>query len=229
MAIADHQKLSIDQSGDNSDYKAGFHRQVLSLITFAYDMLKATDHDYTNTDEPAITGEIVRFARRYIENQNSPEWAWPYAVHDDPPENDGKRKGKDRKRVDIIIERTQRGIHPRIRFEAKRLKKPGFTVGMYIGKKGLGEFISGNYAREGDTAGMLGYIQSDDCEYWAEQIPDALNKNKKEVCLIKGDQWQKSDFEKIDYCYKTLHDRPSINRELQVYHLLLNFVMPNSN
>jgi len=74
------------------------------LITFAYDMLRTAGSDYTNTEEPAITGKIVCSARLYIESPKSPEWAWRYAVHDDPPENDGEHEGRGRKRVDITIE-----------------------------------------------------------------------------------------------------------------------------
>ncbi len=224
MAIAEKHKLNINRSSDGSEFNSTVCCEMLILIIEACNMLKAEDLNYTDTDEPVISGEIVRFTRLYIENQDLPEWVWPYAVHDDPPENTGDRKGKDRKKVDIIIERTQRGKHPRIRFEAKRLKRLGFPVGKYVGQTGLGEFISGNYAPESDTAGMLGYIQSDDCDYWAEQILEALNKKKKEVHLTKEGQWQKVRLENVNDCYKTRHNRPTVKRELLVYHLLLDFV-----
>jgi hypothetical protein len=132
--------------------------------------------------------------------------------------------GKRRKKVDIIVERTQKGRHPLMRFEAKRLKRPGFSVGKYVGKEGLGEFIAGNYAAGDDTAGMLGYIQSDDCDYWARKISDDMRKKEKEVGLIKGGQWQKAHLDNIDQCYQTRHNRPTIKRELLFYHLLLVFV-----
>ena len=224
MAILGQHKLSINQSDDSSDYVVGFHHQALTLIIEACDILKATGADYTNTEEPAITGEVVHCARQYIDTQNNHGWAWRYTVHDDPPENTGGRKGKDRKKVDIIIERTQRGKHPRIRFEAKRLKRPDFTVGIYVGKEGLGEFISGNYARNNNVAGMLGYVQSNDCDYWAQQVSESLNKRRKEVHLTKGGQWQRADLENINDCYKTKHNRPTVKGELLVYHLLLDFV-----
>ena len=216
--------MNINRSSDGSEFNSNIYREMLILITEACNMLKADGLNYTDTDEPVISGEIVRLARQYSENQDLAEWAWPYTIHDDPPENTGGRKGKDRKKVDIIIERAQRGKHPRIRFEAKRLKRPDFTVGIYVGKEGLGEFISGNYARNNNVAGMLGYIQSDDCDYWAEQIPVALSKKKTEVHLTKDGQWQKADLENVDDCYKTRHNRPTVKGELLVYHLLLDFV-----
>jgi len=71
---------------------------------------------------------------------------------------------------------------------------------------------------------MLGYIQSDDCDYWAKQISDAINEKRQEVHLMKDGQWQKIRLKTIDYCYKTRHNRPTVQPELLVYHLLLDFV-----
>ena len=223
MATAEQDKLSVIQP-DSSDYVAKFRREALLLIIAGHKKLTENAIDYSNKEEPSITGEIIRSAQLYSEKQDSPEWAYPYSIHDDPPENDGNREGKGRKRVDVIIERTQRGKHPRIRFEAKRLKMPVFSAGKYVGKTGLGEFVAGNYAKNDDVAGMLGYIQSDDCDYWAEQIPNALNKKKEEVHLIKDGQWQEASLENVNDCYKTRHNRPTGERELLVYHLLLDFV-----
>ncbi len=93
-----------------------------------------------------------------------------------------------------------------------------------LAKQGLGEFIVGNYAAEDDTAGMLGYVQSDDCDYWAQTIADDLKDKKNEVGLIKGEQLEKAEFENIDQCYTTRHNRPTVKRELLVYHLLLAFI-----
>jgi hypothetical protein len=229
MSIKEQYKLNINQSDDSSDHIASFHRDALYLITAGHKKLIENGTDYSNEDEPNITGELVRCTNEYIDSASSHDWTSRYDVKDESPENTKGRLGKGRKKVDIVCTLTGKKPRSRIKFEAKRLKNPSFTSSKYFGETGLGEFISGNYAPECDTAGMLGYIQSDDCDYWAEQIPDTLKKREKEVCLIKGNQWQKADFENIDYCYKTLHNRPSINRELQVFHLLLDFVMPNSN
>jgi hypothetical protein len=220
MGISQQNNLNIDQSNDNSEYRFPFHYDALRLITEAYGMLRAAGGNHSDFEEPTITGEIVRCARRYIEAPQAPEWASRYAVHDDPPENDVTRMGKHRKQVDIILECVQRGKHPRIRFEAKRLKRPGFLAGAYVGGEGLGEFIAGNYGAGDDTAGMLGYIQSDDCNYWAKEISETLEAKKREVGLIEGAHWRRAHFD-VDHCYKTRHNRPTVKRELLVYHLLL--------
>jgi hypothetical protein len=221
MAILGQYKSNINQSDDSSDYEVGFHRDVLFLVIAGHKRLTENAADYSNEEEPNITGEIVRYTREYIEAPDTCEWASRYAVHDDPPENDAIRMGKHRKKVDIIVERTQKGRHLRMRFEAKRLKRPGFSVTEYVGGKGLGEFIAGNYAADDDTAGMLGYIQSDNCDFWARKISETLKKKDQEVGLIEGGQWQKAYLDDVDDCYKTLHIRPEIKRELLIYHLLL--------
>ncbi|MGB7583093.1 MAG: hypothetical protein WBL85_11680, partial [Sedimentisphaerales bacterium] len=92
----------------------------------------------------------------------------------------------------------------------------------YIGNEGLMEFITGNYAPEDNTGGMLGYIQSDDCEYWAKQIPDALSRSE-EVSITEDGLWQEARVENVNHCYKTKHNRITNNRKLLVYHLLLDF------
>ena len=224
MAISRRRKLSINRSDDSSDYIAGFHRDALCLIIAGHEKLKGGDTNYSNEEEPNITGELVRCSNEYIDSITSHSWTRSYVVVEESPENTKERLGISRKKVDVVCIRTGRKPHLRIKFEAKRLKRPSFTVSIYIGKEGLGEFISGNYAQECDTAGMLGYIQSDDCDYWAEQIPNALNKKKTEVQLIEDDQWQNAGFESINHCYKTRHNRPTIKRELLVYHLLLDFI-----
>jgi hypothetical protein len=224
MAILGQHKSNINQSDDSIDYEVGFHRDALFLIIAGHKRLTENAADYSNEEEPIITGELVRFTREYIEAPDICEWTYRYVVHDDPPENDAIRMGKRRKKVDIIVERTQKGRHPRMRFEAKRLKRPGFSVGKYVGKEGLGEFIAGNYAADNDTACMLGYVQSDDCDCWAQKISDDLKKKKEEVGMVKGGHWQKAHLDNIDQCYKTRHNRPTVKSELLVFHLLLVFI-----
>ena len=228
MAIPEQQKFNINQSNDSGDYKAIIHRDALYLIIAGQERMVASGISYCDAAEEDITGELARYTDEYINSPASEDWTKNYYVHDELHENTNNKKGKYRPRVDIVCILT--GIKPqeRMKFEAKRLKKPGFPVRKYVGKTGLGEFISGNYAPECDTAGMLGYVQSDDCDYWSEQISNALNK-KREVRLIKGDRWQKTDFENINDCYKTRHNRLRSKGELLVYHLLLDFALSNAN
>ncbi|MCX6704586.1 MAG: hypothetical protein NTZ07_04060 [Candidatus Woesebacteria bacterium] len=223
MPASTYSKFNAGVSSDNIEYKDRFYHQALLLVMEGYNILIKNENDYSNEEEPHITGEIVRCARLYIEAPDSPAWVCHYTVHDDPPENDGQRKGKHRKRVDIIFEHTQQGEHPRIRFEAKRLKNPDFLVEKYIGEEGLCEFLEGNYAQNDSVAGMLGYAQSDNCDYWYIQIPEKLKSNKLQILLKDKDFWQKPDFKNIEHCYKTWHNRKNNLPEILIYHLLLDF------
>lgn len=228
MAISQQHKLSINQSNDSNDYELAFHRNVLFLIVAGYKMFAENVTDYTDEEEPSITGEIVRCVNEYIEGPSARNWAISYVIEEESPENTKGKLGKRRKRVDIVCMRTGMKLRLRMKFEAKRLKRPGFPVSSYVGTAGLGEFISGNYAPGCDTAGMLGYIQSGDCDYWAKQISDDMNKKRKEVHLTEDGQWQKANLGNIDDCYKTRHDRPTVeHKKLLVYHLLLDFINKN--
>ena len=224
MAITGKHKSPSNQSDDSSDYVAVIHRDALFLIIAGQKEMIADSIDYSNTAEEDITGDLTKYTDEYINSLSSPDWTQYYCVQEEQRENMEGKKGKHRQRIDIVCILTGRKPQERMKFEAKRLKRPGFLVSKYIGETGLGEFISGNYAKGADVVGMLGYIQSNDCVYWAGKISDAMNKKKIEVHLTQDGQWQKADLENIDDCYKTQHNRPKIKRELLIYHLLLDFV-----
>ena len=40
--------------------------------------------DYANSEEPDITGELVRAMREILERDSSPDWVEYYSIHDDP-------------------------------------------------------------------------------------------------------------------------------------------------
>ena len=221
MAIPGQNKPNINQSDDSCDYLASFCRDAIFLIVKGYGRLVAGDTDYSDIAEEHITGELTQQTEQYINRQDSPDWTKNYVVQEERRENVHGRKGKHRPRVDIAFVLAGRKPQRFMRFEAKRLRKPGFTVAKYLGKEGLGEFIQGNYGADDDTAGMIGYVQSDDCDFWAREISETLEKKKQKISLIEEDQWQKAHFDDVDHCYKTRHNRPRIERELLVYHLLL--------
>ena len=224
MGISGQYTFNVNQSDDGGDYIAVIHRDALHLIVAGHQELIAGNDDFSDTVEEDITGELTKYTTKYINSLSSPDWTRHFYVQEELRENTHGKKGKNRLRVDIVCILTGRKPHESLRFEAKRLRKPGFTVGKYLGKEGLGEFIAGNYAAGDNTAGMLGYVQSNDCDYWARKISDGMTKKKMEVGLIKGGQWQKAHLDNIDQCYQTRHNRPTIKRELLVYHLLLVFV-----
>jgi hypothetical protein len=226
MTISNSSNSNISTAQDNIDYKNAFSYQALRLLIAGYKILIDSKINYSNEEEPNITGEIVRCANEFIDCLSSPDWTRFFDVKDELKENTQNRKGKKRKVVDIVCTKTGRKPRLWMRFEAKRLKTRGFLEDKYVGKTGLGEFIAGNYAEKDDTAGMIGYIQSDNCDFWATNISKKLNIEKEKVKLKSC--WRKSNFKNIDHCYKTRHGRKNNLSEILIFHLLLDFTNGSS-
>ncbi len=209
-------------SGNSGPYRRIFVKQVHLLIALGYARIDL--ESFRNAQEPAITGELVRQIRLVIEDRDSPShfWAHRYAIHDDPPQNIPGLQGKKRPRVDIEMERTQRGPHARFQFEAKKFpvgRKD--AVGEYIGENGLGSFISGRYAETLDDAGMLAYVQSGSVTDWIEKVKTRLEKQR-DSCEL-DEEWAKAQIvEDIENCYRTVHYRKRIGGRLVVYHSFLS-------
>lgn len=221
--VASRQRKITGQFSDDSDYKAVLERDALYLIVEGQKILAGDSNDYSDVVEEDITGDLTEAIQSFINSSDSPDEAMRYYVHDELRENTKGRKGKHRKRVDIACVLTGRKPQQVMKFEAKRLRSPGYPASKYIGKEGLGEFISGNYAPESDIVGMLGYVQSSDCQHWAGELEGAIQKEKKSICLHKNSRWEKAGFGNIDHCFTTLHNRKGKNCDLLVYHLLLDF------
>jgi hypothetical protein len=156
------------QPADYLEYQRAFYRQSLLLLICGYQKLISSGIDCSGREETEITGELVRHTNNYIDDVASPEWAVPFEVKEESPENTKGKLGKGRKRVDVVCILTQKRPHSRLKFEAKRLKNKSHPVGIYLGKEGLQEFLNENYAPEAVAAGMLGYVQSDSCDYWRD-------------------------------------------------------------
>lgn len=209
------------RSTNAAAYRRTFVKQVHSLVAEGYARLDRAR--LQKAQEPAITGELVRQIRKVIDDRGSHvhSWAHRYAIHDDPPQNVRGRQGKKRPRVDIEMERTQRGPHPRFQFEAKKFPvSRKDAVGEYVGDKGLGCFISGLYADTHDETGMLAYVQSGLVEDWIDKVRDRLDKDR-QSCELIGD-WKKAKTMKdIEHCFCSNHSRSRVGRNLTVYHTFL--------
>lgn len=208
------------RSGNRTVYATSFRRQVHGLIRIGYQRLDAAR--YRQSQEPEITGELVKAIRSAIEGANAPPWAFNYAVHDDPPQSVGGLLGKKRPRVDIEFERTQRGSHPRFQFEAKRLND-GASVTDYLGKDGLGCFLDGRYAEGHDEGGMLGYVQSNDEDAWARRIGDRVAGDPGGCRLGSNGGWRLSPVAaELRHTFRTRHTRGK-QSDITIYHTLLRF------
>jgi hypothetical protein len=197
-----------------------FHAHA--LIAMGYGRMNASS--FAAWEEPAITGELVRVTREFLESDDAPAWAVYYSIGDDPPLNVPDRFGKSRPRVDIEFERTGvRGCRPRLRFEAKRLnKKTGHSVGAYLGSDGMGCFISGKYPLTHDEAGMLGYVQSENEEDWSNQIENILDEQRQKYSVVQP-LYHQQKICSLQHTYVSHHYNVSCSAVILVHHILLRF------
>lgn len=186
-------------------------------------MDKAT---FASEQEPAITGELVRHMRAYLESgEGTPAWVRYYSVHDDPPLSVDGKLGKARPRVDIEFERVSYGPHPRLRFEAKRLNsETGHRVSVYLGREGLGCFLSGQYPTTHGEAGMLGYVQSEDEATWAERITETLCRNGPQYAVADPPFAHQRVCVTLPHTYASHHVMKDAKSPVLIHHVLLNFL-----
>ena len=221
MAVLSAGRGGAGISQDSTEYWDAFRRDVFLLLVMGYKRLASAQ--YSTSEEPDITGELVKAIRQVTEDPTSPQWAMPFAIHDDPPLNDNKRLGKRRKRIDIQFELTDTRPHPRYSFEAKRLSRKSHT-GAYRVPKGMGEYLAGNYARDSHEAGMLAYVQTENQSAWAKRISNVIGKRAAALMLTQDGQWTRVDMiAGLQHIYRTKHSRPAVGRPITLFHILLSF------
>jgi hypothetical protein len=97
-------------------------------------------------------------------------------------------------------------------------------VSEYVGKGGLGMFLTELYGRMGNEGGMLGYVQSESLTHWSEKIgrklhPDAPGKHQ----LTADGTWAGFPLiAELEQTYATRHTRPTLGI-ITIYHTLLDF------
>lgn len=205
---------------DNSDgYRQAFIAHVHRLVKMGYNGL---DHEACgNAEEETITGYLVASIADALDKRSAPAWARWYNVHEDPPVAEAGRTGRRRRRVDIKFESAELRPRQRFSFESKRLSHR-HSVSTYLGKDGLGCFLSGAYAAGDNAAGMLGYVQSGETEDWAEKIKRALTKSPRKYAIRSSGAWRETtlDCGPAPTC-RTRHDRKRGLGPIEVFHTLL--------
>lgn len=199
-------------------YRSTFNKHVHLLVWQGYSRLNR--QQLQSMHEPAITGSICEQIEHILDDPKSPQWVDDYEIHDDPPVHAPSRQGRNRRRVDLKL--ASRRYRPRARFcfEAKCLNK---TTGVadYLGPDGLGQFISGGYAANDSHAGMLGYVQTDDCDVWRAKIAKQIDVNTHRLANSGG--WiHISIANEISHCNRTIHLRTKTDCSLVLFHTLLN-------
>ena len=208
-------------SANTPEFRQVFISRVHEVVEGGYKRLRSGA--YAKEEEPTITGELRKAMDSYLRDLVAPDWADYFSVHDDPPVDDGIHKGKSRNRIDIRIDSSTPRPGVTFSFEAKRLAR-GFAVGKYLGKEGLGAFLCGEYARNEDDAGMLGYMQDDDAAYWSGQIVRAIQKAPGAHEVTGTDWWRSHTFPRGPrHAFVSVHSRSVVGRPITIYHTLLVF------
>ncbi|MCX5646869.1 MAG: hypothetical protein NTZ17_19650 [Phycisphaerae bacterium] len=201
--------------------RLAFIGNVHRLLALGYRRLDAPK--YHNADENLMTQDLTAALRKATQDVRNPRWTCWFSIHEKPKQNDEHLKGNSRLELDIVFERTQRGLHPHFVIEAKRLG-PDHPIGEYLGPEGLGAFISCEYAREHDDAGMLGYVQSKTLDDWSSSLESRLATSPGKYSVEPTGTWQRYSFRGGPaMTYRSCHKRPTGRRPITIYHTLLDF------
>ncbi len=189
------------------------------LLAGGYQRL--TPAELTDSEEPEITGELCKAIEAFMASPEAPAWVDHYALRDDPKLNVPGRLGDARPRIDIEVERVQRGERPKFRFEAKRLGRK-HTVGTYLGSAGLGAFLDGYYPLTLPEAGMLGYCQEQDSVHWADLLAAQLALKKKAHRQVPADRLTAQPLALGLDTWRSMHFS-SRQEALTIWHTFLRF------
>ena len=198
-----------------------FLQQIHQLIQLGHQYARSQieSADSKGQQEPAITGFIVgALQRRKTTLHRNPGWIEHYSFHDDKPVEYESRTGTSRFRADIVIEWSFTGS-PEFIIEAKRLKT-STHVHAYVGGEGMGCFVSGRYASRYDAAAMLGYVQNDSLTKWNQKVKAKVDKESTTLSLVSSGI--SSDPSALPLEWISSHVRPSIGRNIELYHILLD-------
>lgn len=214
MSLSRQYNVQNIQSNIAEEYWSAFRKNVFTLLSKGYSRLE--HGSLIDAHEEEITGELVRSIEEMFNDIDSPDWFEHYSIHDDPRIHSPDKFGKHRRRLDIRIEHNRLRPRTHYEFEAKRLCKGKSGVANYTGKEGLGMFLLGEYGRQWPEAGMLGYIQSDEPNHWAEKLSRKLSDGLDEP-------WISQNIVEGLPTFKTCHKRLKGLPPIRIFHALLNF------
>jgi len=167
-----------------SSYDYGFRRDAHQLLAWGYQDALAKIH--CDLQEEEITGLIAEAMEKRLDNPSTPEKFDRYSIDEEKPIAVEGRKGKKRRRLDLVVVSSHNRPRPKYIFEAKRLRKNSYPIGKYIGKDGLQCFVKGIYASQHPEAAMIGYVQSDVASYWESELKRSFdNDTKNNLCIKK--------------------------------------------
>ena len=207
-------------------YRLAFIRNCHILILRSYALIRA--ENFSQAKETSITGELVRGMHVILESDTAEPWMQFLEPLDDPPQNAPGRLGRSRPRVDIeFVRLSGRGKRPRFHIEAKRLYRSD-SVNEYFGDSGLGCFITGRYASQETTGGLLGYVQTDTSLEWLTRLRTGFAERTETLRIALGTTFAEADgLQDLGPLLKSCHGRqPAILGQIEIFHLMLDFLPP---
>jgi hypothetical protein len=107
------------------------------------------------------------------------------------------------------------------RFAFKPLAKRR-SIKEYFGDNGLGMFVAGIYAAGESSAGMVGYVQTENSPAWLGRLARGFARRSSQLRVCETFR-SAQDYQDIGAVRMSGHDRTTLGR-IDIYHLLLEFV-----
>lgn len=203
-----------------------FRKHAHLLIAWGHQAVKPEILLSKEEDEESITGLLYE-AIEQILHSNRESWCSSYTIHNEAPIPGSKRKGKDRRKTDLFVERVTK-VRVKYVFEAKpqNYHKPYQRTDYYVGTKGMERFLEGEYADYTayyPEVGMIAYVLTDSVEIWQSRLKMAIDRRRTRLRL-SASQKDVTVVDEVQYEWRSRHKRSSPNSTLDIYHILLNCV-----
>ncbi len=205
---------------NRSDYQKSFTTRVHQVLSMGYARLNVGS--LAASKEEDITGELTCAMQTALQEPGAPRWAKYFWVQEEIPVHGQGREGKRRSRVDIQVMQHGRTKRPRFRFEAKRLHDTR-SRREYLGRDGLGCYLTGRYASDDTMAGMLGYVQKGTVEHQATSFAEAFGSDPKRYGITEEGHWTHVQVVATLTTYRSVHDRVEPLPPIVLLHTLLAF------
>ena len=202
-----------------NSYDYGFRRDAHQLLAWGYQ--DALSQIHCNLVEEEITGLIVEAMEKRLDDLSTPEKFDRYSIDEEKPVAIEGRKGKARRRLDLVVVSGHSRPRPKYIFEAKRLRRNGYPIGEYVGEGGLQCFIKGVYASQCPEAAMVGYDQSGDASYWEKELKRRFDNDRRNNLCIKQLLQKVQVLSSIPDVWVSEHKRKE-HGLIAVYHIFLN-------
>jgi hypothetical protein len=198
-------------------YNNRFRQDAHQLLAWGYQ--DALPQIHSDLVEEEIIGFIIEAIEKKLDDPYTPERFDRYSIDEEKPIAVEGRKGKRRRRLDLVVVSSHFRPRPKYIFEAKRLRKNGYPIGKYVGEGGLQCFVQGVYASEHPEAAMIGYLQSNNAIYWETELHRSF-KDSPDLCI--NQLLQKTQvLSSITDVWTSEHEREE-NAPIVIYHIFLD-------